>query len=198
MKRLIAATALILLTAMAFTQQLPTAQVYTQRGLELVGLAPDETQEILRIDQESAAEIRRLRADQEIKKAELARLLLDEEPNMRLVERNLREAADTEVDIRMVEIRRELAVRQIVGTDRWARIVRAVRARRDQITRDVTEQASARLQDVQQTIAEKQRELTELFQNRRTEVLSEEDVRQRYQELQQLYVELQRLIRERL
>ena len=92
MKRLIVVTALILLSATAFTQQPATAQVYTQRGLELVGLAPDEVQEILRIDQEAGAEIRRYRADQEIKKAELARLLLDEDPSMRLVERNLREA----------------------------------------------------------------------------------------------------------
>ncbi len=198
MKRLIAVTVLILLTGLAFSQQLTTSQVYTQRGLEILGLAPDEIQQILRIDQEASAEIRRHRADQEIKKAELARLLLDEAPNMRLVERNLREAAEIEVDIRMVEIRREIAVRQIVGTERWARIIQALRARRDQIANDMSEQASRRLQELQQAIAEKQRELTDLVQNRRNEVLSDEDIRRQYQELQQLYLELQRVIRERL
>ncbi len=198
MKRLIAVTALMLLTGLAFSQQLATSQVYTQRGLEMLGLAPDEIQEILRIDQEASVEIRRHRADQEIKKAELARLLLDEAPNMRLVERNLREAAEIEVAIRMVEIRREIAVRQIVGTERWARIVQALRARRDQIANAASEQASQRLQELQQMIAEKQRELTNLVQNRRNEVLSDEDIRRQYQELQQLYLELQRVIRERL
>lgn len=104
MKRLIGATALVFISVIAFAQQPATAQVYTRRGLELVGLAPDEIQEVLRIDQDAGVEIRRYRANQEIKKAELARLLLDEAPNMRLVERNLREAADIEVEIRLVEI----------------------------------------------------------------------------------------------
>lgn len=198
MKRLIGATALVFISVIAFAQQPATAQVYTRRGLELVGLAPDEIQEVLRIDQDAAVEIRRYRADQEIKKAELARLLLDEAPNMRLVERNLREAADIEVEIRLVEIRRELVVRRIVGTDQWAHIVQAVRARRDQIANDVTEQATRRLRELQQAITEKQREMTELIQNRREEGLSDEGIRRQYQELQQLYLQLQRVIRERL
>jgi len=175
MKRLIALTALALLTGLAFAQQPAIPQMYTQRGLELLGLAPDEIQEILLIQEGAAAEIRRHRADQEIRKAELARLLLDEDPNMRLVERNLRGAADTEVEIRMVEIRREIAIRQIVGTERWARIVQALRARRDQIAN----------------------ELTDLIQNRRDD-FSDEDIRRQFQDLQQQYLELQRLIRERL
>ena len=198
MKRLIALTALALLTGLAFAQQPATPQMYTQRGLELLGLAPDEIQEILLIQEGAAAEIRRHRADQEIKKAELARLLLDEDPNMRLVERNLREAAATEVEIRMVEIRREIAIRQIVGTERWAWIVQALRTRRDQFANDVSEQASQKLRELQQAITQKQRELTELLQSRRDAVLSDEDIRRQYQELQQRYFELQRLIRERL
>ena len=197
MKRVIAVTALVLLTGLAFAQQPATPQIYTQRGLELLGLAPDEIREILLIQEEASAEIRRHRADQEIKKAELARLLLDEDPNMRLVDRNLREAAATEVEIRMVEIRREIAVRQIVGTERWARIVQALRARRDQIANDVSEQASQRLQELQRAITEKQRELTDLIQNRR-DLFSDEDIRRQFQDLQQQYLELQRLIRERL
>ncbi|MBU8912909.1 MAG: hypothetical protein KOO61_02730 [Spirochaetales bacterium] len=197
MRRLIALTALMLLTGMAFTQPLTTSQAYTQRGLELLGLAPDEIQEILLIQEEASAETRRHRADQEIRKAELARLLLDEDPNMRLVGRNLRGTAEIEVQIRMVEIRREIAVRQIVGTERWARIVQALRARRDQIADDVSEQASQELQELQQAITEKQRELTDLIQNRR-DALSDEDIRRQFQDLQQQYLELQRLIRERL
>ena len=197
MKRLLALTALILLTGMAFAQQPATPQMYTQRGLELLGLAPDEIQEILLIQEGAAAEIRRHRADQEIKKAELARLLLDEEPNMRLVERNLREAAATEVEIRMVEIRREIAIRQIVGTERWARIIQALRARRDQIANEMTDQASQRLRELQEAITQKQRELTDLIQNRRDD-FSDEDIRRQFQDLQQQYLELQRLIRERL
>ena len=198
MKRLIALTALILITGVSFAQQNPASSAYTQRGLELLGLASDEIQEILQIQEEANAQIVRHRADQGIKKAELARLLLDEDPNMRLVERNLREAAEIEVDIRMVEIRREVAVRQIVGTERWARIARAIRARRDQIANDAAEQTMQKLRELQQAITEKQRELTALIQNRGGEVLSNEDIRRQYQELQQLYLELQRVIRERL
>jgi len=197
MKRLIALTALALLTGLAFAQQPAIPQMYTQRGLEFLGLAPDEIQEILLIQGEATVEIRRHRADQEIRKAELARLLLDEDPNMRLVERNLRGAADTEVEIRMVEIRREIAIRQIVGTERWAQIVQALRARRDQIANEMTDQASQRLRELKEAITQKQRELTDLIQNRRDD-FSDEDIRRQFQDLQQQYLELQRLIRERL
>ncbi|MEE8440576.1 MAG: hypothetical protein V3S41_02550 [Spirochaetia bacterium] len=197
MNRLIALTALMLLTAVCFAQQPAISPMYTQRRLEILGLAPDEIQQILLLQEEASVEIRRHRADQEIKKAELARLLLDDGPNMRFVERNLREAANIEVEIRMVEIRREIAVRQIVGTERSARIVQAVRAGRDQIAREAAEQASQRWRELQRLIAEKQRELTDLIQNRR-EVFSDDEIRRQFQELQQAYLELQRLIREQL
>jgi hypothetical protein len=197
MKRLIGLAGLLLLAGLAFSQQPAANSFYTQRALELIGLEQNEISQILRIQEEAASEIRSHQADQDIKKAELARLLLEEDPNMRLVERNLRETASIEVEIRMVEIRREYAIRSIVGTDRWARILQTIRARRDQAATDAAQAASAQLQQLQQALAEKQRQLTDLLQNNR-DVLSDEEVRRQFQELQQQYQELQRLIRERL
>lgn len=197
MKRLIGLAGLLLLASVVFSQQPVANSLYTQRALELLGLTPDEISEVLQIQEGATTELRRYQADQEIKKAELARLLINENPNMRLVERNLRETANIEVEIRMVEIRREFAIREIVGTDRWARIVQTLRARRDQVATDAADAASTQLRQLQQTIAEKQRQLTELLQNSR-ETASNEELRRQFQELGQEYQELQRIIRERL
>ena len=197
MKQLAAAVMLFFIAGAVFSQQAAPSAMYTQRGLEMLGLAADEIEEILRIQEEAAASIRRLHADQEVKKAELARLLMDEEPNMRLIERNLRETAEIEVDVRMVEIRREVAVRRIVGTERWARIIQFLRQRRDQAAQEIAGQAAWQFQQLQQAIAETQREITELIQGGR-EAIEDEEVRQLFQELARQSEELQRLMRERL
>ena len=197
MKQLAAAVMLFFIAGAVFSQQAAPSAMYTQRGLEMLGLAADEIEEILRIQEEAAASIRRLHADQEVKKAELARLLMDEDPNMRLIERNLRETAEIEVDVRMVEIRREVAVRRIVGTERWARIIQFLRQRRDQAAQEIAGQAAWQFQQLQQAIAETQREITELIQGGR-EAIEDEEVRQLFQELARQSEELQRLMRERL
>lgn len=178
------------------SQQL-SSPPYTQRALELLGLDESEIDQILEIQETSASDIRRLNAELEIRKAELARLLLDEEPNMRLVERNLRSTADVEVEIRMTEIRREVEIRKIVGTDRWARIVQALRQRREELARETGEIANEQIRALQRTITEKQREIAELIRSGRS-ALTDEEVRRQFLELQRQYQELQRIIRERL
>jgi len=196
MKKLMVAALLAIVTA-SLSAQSVVNQVYTRRVLEVLGLEQNEIDQVLAIQEESAASIRRLQAEQEIRKAELARLLLDEEPNMRLVERNLRATADIEVEIRLVEIRREVEIRKIIGTDRWARILQTIRQRREELAQQASETAQREIAELQQTISEKQRELEELIQSS-DGVLSDEEIRRQFQELQQQYQELQRLIRERL
>lgn len=68
--------------------------IYTPRVLLTLGLSADEAEKVVQIERETAASVRPLQADLDVKKAELARLLIDASPNMRLVERNLRATAD--------------------------------------------------------------------------------------------------------
>lgn len=185
------------LAAVAGAQDRLPPPLYTERGLEMLGLSTEEIDQIMQIQEDSADQIRRHQADLQIKKAELARLLLEDDPNMRLVERNLRESAEIEVEMRLVEIKREYAVREIVGTDQWARIMQALQARRDEIAANVSDQAAQRLREVQQLIAEKQRQLADVLANR-PDALSDEEIRRQFQELQQDFRELQEAIQERL
>lgn len=199
MKRVFALIGFASLAIVAFAQTPAAPPAYTQRVLEVLGLSPDEIQQVLQIQADADAQIRRHRADLEIKKAELARLLLDDEPNMRLVERNLRATADIEVAIRLVEIEREIGIRRIVGTERWARIIQAIRIRRDQASGDGGPANSPQdpLAQLQQSIAQTQRQLTELIANARG-ALNDDEIRRQFRELQNQYEELQGMIRDRL
>ena len=191
-KRIIIALILVMLTTTLSAQT-----AYNERVLRTLGLNGDEIRQVLQIQQAASESIRRLEADLTVKKAELARLLLDERPNMRMIERNLGESAEIEVDIRMEEIQREIAVREIIGTDRWARIVQTLRARQQEIAENVTEQAADRFRALQQSIDEKQRAITELIQERR-DLLTNDEIREAFRELQEQYLELQNIIREQL
>ena len=128
MRRIVIGLLLIAVAGMVSAQEL-----YTERLLRAFELSDEQIAQILRVNRDTENEIRLLNADLDIKKAELARLLVDEEPNMRAVQRNLSETADIQVHLRMLEIRREMAIRGIVGTEKWARIMQAIRIRRQEL-----------------------------------------------------------------
>lgn len=201
MKRLALLTLMFILTAAAFGQEDPLRPMYERRALEILGLNQTEVEQVLRIQQEASLETRRLQADREIRKAELARLLLEPEPNMRLVERNLRDTAEIEVQIRLTEIRREVEIRRIVGTDRWARMMQQFRERSAQAAEQAQAEAERQLRQLQESLAQKQQEINELLQNSR-DMIQDEEVRRLFQDLarqsQELQRELQRELRERL
>ena len=198
MKRIALAVLLTLVAGLAAAQT-----IYSQRLLETLGLAEEEIEQIVELERRTQLELRRHEADLEIRKAELARLLLDEDPNMRQVERNLRETAAVEVEIRLLEIERELAIREVVGTERWTRIVQAIRARRAADAREragdgaSSEQIRERLAALQRELAERQQALQRSVQER-TDILDDDEIREQFRELQREYLELQELIRERL
>lgn len=169
-------------------------QAYNSRLLESLGVTERQVEEIVERQEETAASLRRLQADQEIKKAELARMLIEDEPDMRQVERNLRDAAEIEVQIRMLEIRREIGIRSIVGMEVWTRLMAAARIQRAAAVQQGAEAAS-RGGEPQQTFAEQQRRMAELQEQR--ELLQDPEIRELYQRLQEGFGELQRLVRER-
>ena len=83
-------------------------------------------------------------------KLALALLLLDQDPSMRLVERNLRETAEIEVAVRLLEIRRELQIRSAIGDQKWSRMVQVLRfARQMQALPHAAPQLTERLRELQ-------------------------------------------------
>ncbi len=163
--------------------------LYNERVLRAIGLNQSEIDSVLEVTEDAAAETQRLNADLEIKKAELARILLDDSPSVRQIERNLRDTAEIEVQIRLVEIQRELAVREAVGADRWATIIQSLRVRRAQAATEIEAQSAAfreRLAALQEEIVATQRTLLEAVDSEEAEARVREEMRQiqvRFREL---------------
>ena len=199
MKRRSVMIVVFVLAAAALTAQEP----YPEELLSRLGLEPDDVEQIQEIQRQSASDLRVKRAELEVRKAELARLLVDDDPSMRAIERSLRETASIEVEIRKLEIERELAIREIVGTDRWTRITGALLARRTAEARaDIARSELAgtlrdRLRILEQAIERRQEEVRRALENRE-ETEEDEEIRRRFELLRQEYRELQELIRERL
>lgn len=196
-------TVLVLLTLVLLAASLAAQEPYSERLLSGLGLEPEEIEQIQEIQRESAAELRVKRAELEVKKAELARLLVEDDPAMRAIERNLRETAGIEVEIRKLEIERELAIRSVVGTERWTRIAGALLARRtaearaDVARSELAGQLRERLATLERAIEQRQAEVRRAIENREG-LLDDEDVRRQLDLLREEYRELQELIRDRL
>ncbi|MFW5814904.1 MAG: hypothetical protein ACOCWX_05600 [Spirochaetota bacterium] len=199
MKRRSVMIVLLVLAAAALAAQEP----YPEGLLDRLGLEGEEIERVREIQRQSATDLRVKRAELEVRKAELARLLVEDDPSMRAIERNLRETADVEVEVRKLEIERELAIREIVGTDRWTRITGALLARRTAEARaDVARSELAgtvrdRLRMLEQTIERRQEDVRRALESRE-EMEENEDIRRQFELLREEYRELQELIRERL
>lgn len=151
----------MLVALLAMAVSLSAQQFYDRQVLTRLGLSPEEAGAVERTVGETAAQTARLNAELNVKKAELARLLLAEDPNERQIERNLRESAETEVRMRMLEIQRELAIREIVGTDRWTAILREVRSRVRQDASAPLQQFMERFQELHREFRQRQMDLIE-------------------------------------
>lgn len=165
------------------------AQVnYDPQLLRSLDLEDGEIAAITRVQREHALALRPLQADLDIAKAELARLLIDENPNLRRIEENLRASADIEVQIRLLEIQRELAIRRIIGTERWTRLVQAARAR-SAPGADTFPRLQERLGAVGQALAEQQRLLQRAIEEAGDE--ASEELREQLLALRDLYQQIQ-------
>ena len=190
---------LLVLVAAALAAQEP----YSEGLLKNLGLENEAIEEIQEIQRESAADIRLKRAELEVRKAELARLLVDDDPSLRAIERNLRDTAGIEVEVRMLEIERELAIREVVGTERWTRVARklvarrAAEAREDVARSEMARQLRERLATLERAIDRRQEEVRRALEDRE-ELVEDEDIRRQFDLLREEYRELRELIRDRL
>ncbi len=136
MKRIAVISALLLAAAVLFAQE------YSQTFLKNQGLTEDQISKLLALQDQNGEDLRKARADANVIKARLAQLLVNVNANMNEVEKAVRDAAELDVRIKLMQIRQELAVRKLLGDALWSRVTRALRQKRAAIGAKVEEKAA--------------------------------------------------------
>jgi hypothetical protein len=99
-----------------------------RRDFRLLALSPEEAGTIGELTEGDARDLELARAEIRELQARLARLMLEAKPDMKAIEKTVRQSLDAEYRIRMAQIRRNIALREILGDKRWAALSRLVRA----------------------------------------------------------------------
>ena len=97
--------------------------------LERLDLKQEEVQKIQEIFEKTEREIREARLEIDVLRAQLRKLLFQEQVNMREVERLLRQSLDWEFKERMAQIRRQVELRELLGDAKYARMTQAFQRR---------------------------------------------------------------------
>jgi len=127
MKRLLLVPVfLCLLTASAFAQRIDNLQV-----LRDLGLTEDEINRIIEIQEEKEKEKREAQIELNLYKAQLEKLLFPADIDMKEVERLLRESMECKLKYELAEIRSRVAIRKILGEERWTKFLRVLKKHRE-------------------------------------------------------------------
>lgn len=100
--------------------------------LERLDLEEEEVQRIREIFEETEREIRQARLEIDVLRAQLRKVLFEEQVNMREVERMLRQSLEWELKERIAQIRRQVELRELLGDAKYARMSQAMERRRMQ------------------------------------------------------------------
>jgi hypothetical protein len=98
--------------------------------LERLDLEEGEVQKIREIFEQTEREMREARLEIDVLRAQLRKLLFEEQVDMREVERMLRRGLEWELKERMAQIRRQVELRELLGDAKFAQLTRAAERRR--------------------------------------------------------------------
>ena len=98
--------------------------------LERLDLDEQEVEKIEKIFEKTEKEIREARLEIDVLRAQLRKLLFEEQVNMREVEGMLRQSLEWELKERMAQIRRQVELRELLGDAKYARMSQAIEKRR--------------------------------------------------------------------
>ena len=98
--------------------------------LKRLDLNEAEVEKVRDIFEQTEKDIREARLEIDVLRAQLRKLLFEEQVNMREVERILRQSLDWELKERMAQIRRQVELRQLLGDTKYARMTQNVERRR--------------------------------------------------------------------
>ena len=98
--------------------------------LERLDLDEQQVEKIREIFEETEKEIRQAHVEIDVLRAQLRKLLFEEQVNMQEVERMLRQSLEWELKQRMAQIRRQVELRELLGDAKYARMSQAIEKRR--------------------------------------------------------------------
>jgi Spy/CpxP family protein refolding chaperone len=101
-----------------------------RRTWQRLGLSEEQIGQVREIFQRTDKAVREARAELDVLKAELRRLLLREPVDMEQVEKQLRSSLEWEYRLRLAQIRRQVDLRKVLGDETYARLMQAIRERR--------------------------------------------------------------------
>jgi tellurite resistance protein len=116
----------------------------TGQLVKRLGLTEQQAEKFVAIYGDSAVDLAKARAEVNVQKALLAKLLLDVDASEREVEKVLRQAVEAEVQVRMIQIRHELAARKLIGDRRWIQLREMLRRLAEAKVRAAVRNAPAR------------------------------------------------------
>jgi hypothetical protein len=115
------------LTALGFAYSQDWDNTQLLKRLEL---GEEEIEHIREIFEQTEKEIREARLEIDILRAQLRKLLFQQQVNLREVERLLRDSLEWEMKERMAQIQRQVQLRSLLGDTKYARLTEAVEARK--------------------------------------------------------------------
>jgi len=92
-----------------------------------LSLEPKELDQIDRILDRNEDDIAKARAEIQILQARLTRLLLEKDPQVEQVRPILKDSLDWELKIRLAQVERQIAIRKVIGEERWSALYKLAR-----------------------------------------------------------------------
>jgi len=129
MKKILAFLIIMLVAGgMAFSQKAVNntnlQSGYNAQVLKKLGFTDSEINGLIKIQEDTQRVIVNARAELDIYKAELKKLLLSPDVNMKDVEKILKDSMNWELKLRMAQIKQQVDSRKLVGEKKWVRLVR--------------------------------------------------------------------------
>jgi Skp family chaperone for outer membrane proteins len=98
-----------------------------KRDLSELKLNADELDSIEKIIEKNSAEMEKNRADLQILQAQLGRQLLEKDPDIESIKKIVRQSLEIEFKMRMIQIERQLKLRELLGPERAQILFRLAR-----------------------------------------------------------------------
>lgn len=115
MKHLLSVVGLVLLLGGAVS-----AQTEVRQDIKRIELTDPQIQDVVKEIRDTQSDLEKARAENRVVQAQLARLLLDDNPARNDIEKLVRQGQDWDLKVKMIRIDRSLKIRSIVGKDKWA------------------------------------------------------------------------------
>lgn len=99
-----------------------SAQNEIRQEVKRLDLTEAQIVDVVKVIRDAQADLDKARADVQVTRAQLARLLLDDNPVRADLEKQVRLGLEGDFKVRMLRIDRSLKIRAIVGKDKWAKL----------------------------------------------------------------------------